>query len=147
MKKILSALSLMFVFGISSAFTNDEKISSVVLESFKNEFSTAHNVSWEQGIGYYKAAFIYNGQNLSAYFSMDGELLSMDRNISLLQLPISLFIDLKNNHSDYWVTDLFEVNNSEGTHYYITLENTDKVVRLSANNGKSWKTINTKRKS
>lgn len=146
MKKITLVLGLMLIVGISSAFTNEKKVSAVVLESFNNEFSTAQEVSWQEGIGYYKAAFVFNGQNLSAYFSTEGELLSMDRNISLLQLPISLFIDLKNNHSEYWITDLFEVKNNEGTHYYVTLENADKVLRLSANNGNDWRTFSTKRK-
>lgn len=146
MKKITLVLGLMLATGISSTYANEEKVTSVVLKSFKNEFSAAKEVSWEEGIGYYKAVFNFNGQYLSAYFSMDGELLSMDRNISLLQLPISLFIDLKNDYRDSWITDLFEVKNNEGTHYYVTLENADKVVMLSANNGKDWKTISTKRK-
>lgn len=146
MKKITLVLGLMLAIGISSAIANEKKVSQIVLESFKNEFSDAQEVSWQEGIGYYKAAFVFNGQNMSAYFSIEGELLSMDRNISLLQLPINLFVDLKNNHSEYWISDLFEVKNDEGTHYYVTLENAEKVLRLSANNGNDWKTFSTKRK-
>ena len=146
MKKITLVLSLMLAIGISSAFANEKKVSPVVLESFKNEFPAAQELSWQEGIGYYRAAFLFNGQNMSAYFSMEGELLSMDRNINSLQLPINLFIDLKNNYSESWITDLFEVKNSEGTHYYVTLENEDKVIRLSATNGSDWKRFSIKRK-
>lgn len=146
MKKITLVLGLMFAVGISSVFANENKVSAIVLESFKKEFSNAKDVSWVEGIDFYRAAFSFNGQNMFAIFSMKGELLSMDRYISPLQLPIRLFSDLKNNHSEYWITDLFEVNNSGGTHYYVTLENADTIHMLSAINGGKWKTLNKKRK-
>jgi hypothetical protein len=146
MRKLTLILGLMFTVGISNVLANEEKVSAVVLESFKNEFSNAQNVSWVEGIDYYRAAFLFNGQNMFAIFSMKGELLSMDRNISSFQLPLGLFNDLKNNHKNYWITDLFEVSNNEGTHYYVTLENADTVTMLSAVNGDKWKTLSKKRK-
>jgi hypothetical protein len=146
MRKLTLILGLMFTVGISNVLANEEKVSAVVLESFKNEFSNAQNVSWVEGIDYYRAAFLFNGQNMFAIFSMKGELLSMDRNISSFQLPLGLFNDLKNNHKNCWITDLFEVSNNEGTHYYVTLENADTVTMLSAVNGDKWKTLSKKRK-
>jgi hypothetical protein len=146
MRKLTLILGLMFTVGISNVLANEEKVSAVVLESFKNEFSNAQNVSWVEGIDYYRAAFLFNGQNMFAIFSMKGELLSMDRNISSFQLPLGLFNDLKNIHKNYWITDLFEVSNNEGTHYYVTLENADTVTMLSAVNGDKWKTLSKKRK-
>ena len=64
----------------------------------------------------------------------------MTRNISSLELPISLQANLKNNYSKYWISDLFEVSNQEGTSYYITMENADsKIVLKSSGNGR-WNT-------
>ena len=64
-------------------------------------------------------------------------MMALTRNIRSLELPISLQTNLKNNYSGYWISDLFEMSNSEGTSYYITMENADsKVVLKSVGSGK-----------
>ena len=146
MKKIILIMGLMLAVSISSVYANGKKVSPVVLESFNKEFASAQEVSWQEGIGYYKAAFSFNGQNMFAYFSKQGELLSIARYISLLQLPIHLFSDLKKDYSDSWITNLFEVNKKEGTHYYVTLENADTILSLLSSNGSEWKTYSKKKK-
>jgi len=146
MKKMMLALGLMLTIAVSSAFAGDEKISPRVLESFKSKFSTAQEVSWTAGKNYYRAAFKINDQNIFAYYSLDGELLGMARYMSSLQLPINLLGDLKNDYSQYWISDLFEVNNSGGTHYYVTLEDADTALMLKSTNGSEWKSYNKKRK-
>lgn len=146
MKKMMLALGLILTMTAASAFADEVKISSRVLESFKKEFSTAQDVSWIAGSNFYRAAFKINEQNIFAYYSLDGELISMARYMSSLQLPINLLTGLKNDYSQYWISDLFEVNNSEGTRYYITLENADATLMLVSNNGGDWKQQNKKRK-
>ncbi|MGZ8517547.1 MAG: hypothetical protein ACXWWD_09360 [Chitinophagaceae bacterium] len=64
----------------------------------------------------------------------------MTRNISSLELPISLQTNLKNNYSKYWISDLFEISNNEGTSYYITLENADSKIVLKSDSNK-WNTF------
>jgi hypothetical protein len=61
-------------------------------------------------------------------------------------LPIGLLTNLKNDYSQYWVTDLFEVNNKEGVHYYITLEDAETVLKLSSSNGSEWKFVEKNKK-
>lgn len=146
MKKMMLALVLIYTVALTSAFAGEEKVSSRVLESFKNEFSTAQEVNWVVGDNYYKAAFKVNGQSIFAYYTIDGELAGVARYISSLQLPVNLLVNLKNDYSQYWISDLFEVNNSEGTHYYVTLENADTSVMLVSTNGSKWKSYNKKRK-
>lgn len=146
MKKLMIALGFMFTMAAASAFANEVKISSRVLESFKNEFSTAQDVSWIAGSNYYRAAFKMNEQNIFAYYNMEGELMSVARYISSLQLPIHLLTGLKNDYSQYWISDLFEVNNSEGTRYYVTLETADTSLMLVSGNGGDWKQHSKKRK-
>lgn len=63
-----------------------------------------------------------NGQRAFAYYSTGGELMGVARYISSLQLPLGLLSNLKNNYSNYWISDLFELSNNDGTHYYVTLE-------------------------
>ena len=146
MKKMMLALGFLLAMTVSSAFASDEKISSRVLEAFKNEFSTAQDVNWIAGNNYYRAAFKINDQNIFAYYNLDGELISVARYMSSLQLPINLLTGLKNEYSQYWISDLFEVNNSEGTRYYVTLENADAALMLVSGNGGDWKQHSKKRK-
>ena len=77
---------------------------------------------------------------------MDGELLNMGRYISSLQLPLNLLTRLKNAYSEYWISDLFEMSNKEGTHYYVTLENADTSIMLKSLIGGEWETYKKKTK-
>ena len=104
MKKILFAAALLVTVGISSAFANNEKVSPRVLKSFNSEFSYAQDVRWEVGENYFRAAFTMNEQRVFAYYNTDGELMSIGRYISTLQLPINLFSDLKNDFNKYLST-------------------------------------------
>ena len=138
MKKII----IMLAIAISSltAFAGDENVNSTVLNAFKKEFAGAKDVQWTSTDNYYKAAFVFNGQNVTAFYQVDGELIAMTRNISSLELPISLQTNLKNNYSKYWISDLFEISNNEGTSYYITVENADSKIVLKSDNTK-WNTF------
>jgi len=137
MKKIMLVFGLLAIMGVSNAYPS-EKVSPKVLASFKSEFSSAKNVEWETGSNYFRATFSMNEQRVFAYYSVDGELMSVARYISSIQLPINLFSNLKNDYSKYWISDLFEVSNSEGLHYYVTLETADTKLMMRSTNGGSW---------
>ncbi len=109
-----------------------------MLNAFNKEFAGAKDVQWTSTNDYYKAAFVYNGQNVNAFYKSDGELLAMTRNISSLELPINLQTNLKNNYNNYWISDLFEVSYNEGTSYYITMENADAKVVLKSDGSGKW---------
>lgn len=87
-----------------------------------------------------------NGQRVFAYYSASGELIGIARYISSLQLPLGLLTNLKNNYSNYWISDLFELSNSEGTHYYLTLEKSDASIMLESTNGTNWTIYDKKKK-
>lgn len=146
MKKKILALALIIALTAGTAFANDGTISPKALESFSSEFTTATEVNWTTSANYYRAAFVLNGQRVFAYYSFDGEFLSVARYISSLQLPINQLMELKNEYSKYWISDLFELSNKEGTHYYVTLENADNVLKLKSSNGSDWMLQNKKQK-
>ncbi|MET0463864.1 MAG: hypothetical protein ABW007_11955 [Chitinophagaceae bacterium] len=136
MKKIILTLAI----AISSmvVFAKDVKVSTVVLTAFNIEFGEAKDVQWSAGTGFYKAAFVYNEQYVTAFYSFDGQMLGLARNISSLDLPMNLQTSLKKDYADRWITELFEVSNEEGTHYYITLEQADSKITLKSSNGSKW---------
>ena len=145
MKKIFFILGFFMIVGVCAAYPS-ERVSPKVLASFKTEFSTAENVEWETGTNYFRAAFSMNGQRVFAFYSVEGELVSIARNISSMQLPINLFSSLKNDYSKYWISDLFELSNSDGVHYYVTLETAGAKVMMKSTNGAVWNTYSKSKK-
>lgn len=146
MKKILLSLAMFVTIGTMSAFADSADVSPKVLNAFNNDFNSAKQVEWSVGVNYYRAAFTFNGNHVFAFYNTDGELLGLTRYISSLDLPMNLQMGLKKNYSDYWISDLFEVANNNGTSYYITLENADTKIVLKANGNSDWKTHNKVRK-
>ncbi len=131
-------LTLAIVISTLSAFAGEVEVNPKVLNAFKSEFKTAKEVEWTVGTDYFRATFTYNDKHVYAYYDVNGVLLGLSRFISPDDLPLALQGNLKKNYSDYWISDLFEVANNEGTTYYVTVENADAKMVLKATDGKSW---------
>jgi hypothetical protein len=147
MKKILLSLAMFVTIGTMSAFADSANVSPKVLTAFSNDFNSAKEVEWTVGSNFYRAAFTFNGNHVFAFYNTDGDLLGLTRYISSLDLPMNLQMGLKKNYSDYWISDLFEVANNNGTSYYITLENADTKIMLKATGNSDWRTYNKVRKA
>jgi hypothetical protein len=136
-----------FITGISSAFANGkEEVNDKIIKTFQKEFAGALNVQWVITKEFVKATFTLNEQIVYAYYSSDGHLLGVTRNIVSGQLPINLLTDLKKNHSNYWITDLFEMASNNENMYYITLENSDHKLVLKSNGTTGWEVFKKERK-
>ncbi len=135
MKKIIITLAI--AISSFSAFAS-EPVSPIVLNSFNKEFAGVQNVEWTSTDSYVKATFVYNGQNVAAFYHPSGEIIAVTRNITSLQLPLSLQTNLKDHYEGFWITDLFELSNNDGTSYYITLENADSKLVLKSEDNAQW---------
>jgi hypothetical protein len=124
--------------SVTTLTNGGEEVNARVLHAFNNEFNAAKDIKWTVAQHYYLASFVYNDQHVAAYYSPEGELMGLTRYISPADLPLTLQSDLKKNYRDHWISDLFEVSNSEGTTYYITLEDAETKLVLKASNGKNW---------
>lgn len=139
MKKMMLTLAIAVCTLSLSAFAGEVRnVSEKVLKAFNAEFNTAKEVEWTVGSDYYMASFRYNDNYVYAYYSEEGELLGLSRNISPVDLPLNLQTSLKKEYTSYWVSDLLEVAKSESTSYYITLENADTKIVLKASGGNGW---------
>lgn len=138
MKRIILTLTVLFSLTSMSSFAGEETVSPVVLESFKSSFKNATEVDWTVKENLYKAHFAMDGQYITVFYSCEGEMMAMTKNMSAHQLPIALQVALKNEIENQWITELFEVANEEGTTYYVTLENADTKLVLKASSGSSW---------
>jgi hypothetical protein len=146
MKRLLVTLTIALSLISLSSFANGEDVSPRAVKSFNRSFKAATEVKWTVTDNYFKADFALNGQYVSAFYDADGKMIALTRNVSSLQLPIALQADLKNNYDCYWISDVLEVANDEGTSYYITLETADEQLTLKSN-GDSWNTFKKQRKS
>ncbi|RYG44226.1 MAG: hypothetical protein EOO01_19915 [Chitinophagaceae bacterium] len=136
MKKII--LTLAIALSTLAVFATETKVNTVVLTKFNSEFAGATDVNWTAGTSFYKASFVYNTQLVTAFYSFEGEMLGLARNISSLDLPMNLQTSLKKEYGGRWITELFELSNDGGTSYYITLEQADTKIVLKSENGSQW---------
>src|SRR5215207_2200590 len=125
MKRFILSLVLVASIGATSFAADDTMVSTNVRQSFQKSFSNAKEVNWSLTSEIYKADFVYNSQYLAAYYDAEGTLLGVTKNILSTQLPLLLESSLKENYSGYWISDVIEFSNEDGTTYYVTLENGD----------------------
>src|SRR5437763_16778440 len=138
MKRLFLVLTLSLSLTSIRSFSNGIEVSGNVLESFNQSFKNASDVNWSIVDHYYKASFVINDQHIAAFFNEEGQMIAMTRNITANQLPISLQLSLKKNYSNYWITDLFEMNDEQGISYYVSIENGDATVVLKSNTLTDW---------
>jgi len=146
MKKIIIALVLITFMLANTAFAGEKEISERVQKAFEKEFAGAVDVQWSIYDDYIKVDFSLKDMRLIACYNNEGETLAVVRNIHSSLLPLLLQFDLKKIYKNYWITDLFELADSGGTHYYLTLENADGTVQLHSNGNNEWEFVRKERK-
>jgi hypothetical protein len=145
MKKIL--LTLVIAISTMTSFASPTDVNPTVLSAFNKEFKAATEVEWSAGINYFRATFTLNDKHIFAYYSESGELLGLSRYVTVAELPLNLQSDLRKSYGNYWISDLFEVANSDGTCYYATVENADTKIVLKATDAKNWTNFRKTKKS
>jgi hypothetical protein len=148
MKKSALITALILLTAVTGLFAkDDDKLSSAVRANFVKEFKTASNVHWQIQKDYELATFSLNGQIMTAYYNHDAALVALIHHIPVDHLPIFLMQEIKKSYNDYWVTDLFEAAADGDSHYYVTLENSDQVIKLKSAGSTYWTVEKTRKKS
>jgi hypothetical protein len=141
MKKVIVGLVLGAVLLVNSAFARkSETVNEKVQSAFKQEFVQAKEVNWVRTNTYFKAVFKMNDDVLTAFYTEDGEMMGVTRNLLSTELPINLQTSLKKEYNGYWVTDLFEFARPDASGYFITIENADQSITLQSSDGSNWST-------
>ncbi len=135
------ALVVAFVLTMAStsfANTTTDDHNNAVNASFHKDFKKAELLTSETGKNYTKLTFRMNDMVLFAFYSAQGQLLAVTRNIKSNQLPINLLLQVKQDYANYWISELFEFNSDGNNAYYITLENADSSVTLRSSGNDAW---------
>lgn len=136
MKKILALVALLISIQSFSA-----DVAPVVQSSFNKDFMEATEVRWHHYGDYIQASFLLGGQYITTHYTVDGELVKTERNISSSQLPLKLFVELKKTFSNSWITGLIEVVSGKHHGYSICLENADEQITLKSAGDKGWRIV------
>jgi hypothetical protein len=145
MKPLFILLAFIGSFFAKSSQATDA-ISPRVVKSFQQTFTNAKEVVWTVSPNFHKVDFVLNNQAVTAFYNEQGNLTAITRNISSLQLPIILQAEIKKDYSDYWISELFELSNDNGTEYYLTIEDANSKVVLKSLGYTSWTTYSKTRK-
>ncbi|MBS1601046.1 MAG: hypothetical protein JST42_00160 [Bacteroidetes bacterium] len=137
MKQSIIVTVLLTIFTSYSFASPTEDINTSIKTSFHQEFKNAQILSAESYQTFTKLTFKMDEAVLSAFYTDNGELLALTRNILSSQLPLNLLSSLRKKYSTYWITDLFEFDRDSQSCYYISLENADTKMTLRSN-GDSW---------
>jgi hypothetical protein len=63
------------------------------------------------------------------------------KNILSDKLPTNLRTKIRNNYKDYWITDLYKQKVNGKVSYHITVENAEKVIKLSTAQSGTWSIV------
>jgi len=147
MKLLLATLITVFSLVSTKSNASDEiKVSAAVLASFNTSFKNASEVKWNVSGNFYKAEFSINSQYVTAYYDATAGLIAVTRNISSFQLPITLQTKMKASYDSYWISDLFELSDDNGTSYYVTVEDGDAKITLKSTGTNEWSVYKKQRK-
>jgi hypothetical protein len=122
----------------ASVAPSADGITRQISTSFHQDFRNARLISSDVNNNFTKLTFSINDMVLFAFYTDNGKLLAVVRNILSSQLPLELMMDLKKNYSDYWITELFELNGDGQNCYYVSLENADTKLILRSTSDNTW---------
>lgn len=147
-KKIAFTLVLLLTVTMSYSFAAaPDSINGQIAVAFQKDFRNAKVMSTEVNRHFTKLTFKMNDIIMFAFYSDNGQLLAVTRNILSTQLPINLMMDLKKNYNGYWITELFELNGDSQNCYYVSLESADAKIVLRSTSDDTWEVYEKKAKN
>ena len=127
-----------FVLASESKVIKVEKVSSLIINSFNQQFESAGNVTWRENQGFYFGYFLQDSKEVMAAFTRDGELVAIGKSKTLSELPAKAVEKVKSRFADYTINnDASEIDMNDETAYYVTIENKtyQKLLKLYSDGG------------
>jgi hypothetical protein len=138
MKKQFLVLTAALIMTFSATFAKETpSVPASIVTELHQKFADANDVQWQTTANYYQATFTIDGHPLKAFYSFDGGLIGLSRQINVGQLPLALIADVKEKSANSTITDLFELLTDRGTEYYITYKG-DKDTKTFQSTGEYW---------
>jgi len=135
MKKLFVVLiTLISVYAHAATPSTGDKVNPRIQASLEKEFTGAQYIVWKsiKKEGIFQARFVYNNEQLNAFFDGDGTLLATGRLVSQAALPLMISKNMSNKYPEYEFKDATEYTRENETTYLITLESEKVKLTLQA---------------
>lgn len=109
--------------SFSAIAANPPEVSEQVIKAFKETFSEALNVSWEEKADKcYQAHFTTSEVVVRALYAADGKLVQTTRYYSEKELPARILARFKSKYQDMKITGVTEIANDDELSYTVVLK-------------------------
>jgi hypothetical protein len=120
-KTLITATCLVTLFSLS-AFSVKADVNQKVLQSFRSVFARATNIKWTEFQDHYYVSFNQNDVLIKANYDLGGNITSSIRYYKEQHLPLYILCKIKKTYSSKTVHIVTEVNDENGTSYFIQLK-------------------------
>jgi hypothetical protein len=118
MKKLI-IVAIVAMFSTSALFATE--VPEVVKKAFQQKFPTAKKVKWEKEKNNdFEASFILNDKEISAVYSIDGQLKETETEIAVSELPKSVIDALEKKDANAKIEEAEKIERSDNTIIYET---------------------------
>jgi hypothetical protein len=129
MKKSLLLTTLLVVIISFTVSAANRPVNGKVWTSFTKQFAGVQEATWTKINETYLAKFLWQGKQLEAYFSEDGDVIGTGQFISTTNLPYIINNALKNRFETFAITQLYEFNSEKsGLQYFAIVATAQKSV-------------------
>jgi hypothetical protein len=142
MKKIVFTLSIAIGL-VTSAFASET--SKQALRSFASNFSQAREVTWSETDGFHVAKFRIDNKTKYAYYTESGDLKVVAEQVSTSDLSDKQKHSLYKDFENFTISDLYRLEDEEGTKVFAVVESDNRKVILSSAGGQ-WKIVSSRSK-
>jgi hypothetical protein len=141
MKRIILPL-LFLAIGLSS-FAGE--INKAILQSFHQQFGQPSEVVADEVDGMARISFKQNNERFAAYYSQEGELIVISKEINSDQLPLMMKQKLEKHLKDATVSECYQMESKGSISYVVVLQSARKTTTYR-NDGTGWYQVTSKRK-
>lgn len=131
MKKIIYLAVLLI--SISATAAAPPEVSEKVLKAFKETFTNAENVIWDEQEDRCQASFIQSEIQIRAVYDDDGNLLKTTRSYYEKNLAPNVLAKLKRKYAGKEIFGITEVSTETEITYYVTLRDAKYFYKVEAN--------------
>jgi hypothetical protein len=118
MKKLIM-VAIIAMFSTTALIATE--VPEVVKDAFKKKFPVAKKVKWEKEKNNdFEASFILNDKEISAVYSMDGQLKETETEIAISELPKSVIDALAKKDANAKIEEAEKIERSDNTIVYET---------------------------
>ena len=130
MKRSIIAMTVVFAFISTTAFSQKKGNENFAIVTFQKEFKGAENVKWSHDKDFITASFVLGNSGVIAYFDDSGELAGTARNILFNQLPLLVIKELNGSYPSASIYNITEYNTNSETFYTMTAETLTRQFKL-----------------